>query len=147
MLYLARLVCCFDHSVSLGERLVDITYAAVVRSRDVMQYVAVQRELIDHLALSLVTGELGIVFVKIVRRARVVLHSAVMHQRSPLRHGLLDRKYGPQRLVFHFDEFPCLYRFFERLSDDSGHTVADVPDFFVEKLPVMRRRFRVALSG
>ena len=54
VLYLAGLVCGFDYSVSLFKGLVDIAYAAVVGSRNVMQDVAVQRELIYHLALSLV---------------------------------------------------------------------------------------------
>ena len=146
VLYLARLVCGLDYSVSLFKGLVDIAYAAVVGSRNVMQDISVQRELIYHLALSLVSGQLGVVFVKIIRSAGVVLHFAVVDQRSSFCHCLLDRIYGLQRLVFHLDEITCLYRFFKRLSDDGGHAVAHVSYLLVDQFPVVRRGFRVALS-
>ena len=112
-----------------------------------MKDISVERELVDYLAFSLVSRQLAVVFIKVCRSSGVVLYSAVVHQRSTLRHGLLYRKYSLQRLVFHFDEITCLYRFFERLSDDSGHTVAHVPYLLIEQFPVMRRRLRVSLSG
>ena len=146
MLDLARLVCCLDHSVSLFEGLVHIAYAAVVRGRHVVEHISVQRELIYYLALSLVSRKFSVVFVKVVRGTGVVLDSSVVYQRSALCHCLLDRKYGVQRLVFDLDEVTCLYRFFERLSDDGSHTVANVSHLLVEKAPVVRRRFRLALT-
>ena len=147
MLYLAGLICRLNYCVSFRKRLVHIADAAVVGSSYVVKHIAVQRELIDYLALSLVSRKLCIVLVKVIRSSGVVLHPSVVHQRSALSHCLFDRKYGLQRLVLHLDEVTCLYRFFERLSHYSGHTVAHVSYLLVKQSSVVRRRLRLTLSG
>ena len=107
--------------------------------------VRAQRELVDDLALALVTREL-IVLREVRGRARVVDDLAVVDERRALRHGLLDRVDRALRLILDLDERGGLIGNLRRAGDDARDTVADVADVLGYDLAVIDRETGEAVA-
>ena len=146
VLDLAGLVGAVYNRICLRKALLHIADAALVGCGNILTDIRTQRELIDHIALTLVTGA-AIVLVQIRRSACVILDGAVMNQRSALCHGFFHGINRCLRLIYHMDQLSRFLGNFRCSCNDTRNAVADMAHLLVEQAAVMRGRFGIALAG
>ena len=146
VLDLTGLVSRLHNGIRLGKALLHIADAALVGGSDILMNVSVQRELVNHLALTGISLEL-VILLQILRCAGIILHGAVMHQRCPLGHGLLHGEHSVGGFILHLNEGRGLIGDLGSTGHDARHTVAHMAYLHVKQPAVMGRGLGRTLTG
>ena len=146
VLDLTGLVSRLHNGIRLGKALLHVADAALVGGSDILMNVSVQRELVNHLALTGISLEL-VILLQILRCAGIILHGAVMHQRCPLGHGLLHGEHSVGGFILHLNEGRGLIGDLGSTGHDARHTVAHMAYLHVKQPAVMGRGLGRTLTG
>ena len=142
-LHLACLIGLIDDCIGFSETLLDIPYSAMGCSRDILPYIAMERELVNDLLLIGISAL--IVLIKIIGCTGYILDNSVMNQGCAIGHSLFYCKDRLDRIIYHLDKRCSLLCCLHILCNDSCDSIADMADLAVQQPSVIWRRLRISL--